>query len=112
MISEIASLYIIDGLASEFESQFRRASPLLSGSRGYISHELHKCIEERNKYLLMIKWRSVSDHLISFKQSTAYEEWRLMLAPFFDSAVEAEHYISIRLPSINPGTSTVPERPI
>ncbi|WP_195576525.1 antibiotic biosynthesis monooxygenase family protein [Paenibacillus sp. 1001270B_150601_E10] len=97
MISEVANLHIQDGMASEFESQFRRASPLLIGSKGYISHELHKCIEERNKYLLIIKWQSVSDHLVSFKQSEAYAEWRLMLAPFFDSAVEAEHYIPIKL---------------
>ncbi|MEW9107543.1 antibiotic biosynthesis monooxygenase, partial [Paenibacillus sp.] len=42
MIREVAVLHIKPGTSNDFESAFRHASPLLTSSRGYISHELHK----------------------------------------------------------------------
>lgn len=80
MILEAANLYVKHGMENEFESSFRKASKIISKMKGYIEQELHKCVEEENKYVLLVRW-----------------EWRRLLHHFYETAPVAEHYITINL---------------
>ena len=51
-ILEIARLKIKPGMNQEFEVAFVEASHIISSMPGYLSHELKKCIEVDNQYLL------------------------------------------------------------
>jgi len=59
MILEVAILTIKLGLNEEFESAFQEASKIISSMPGYLSHELQKCVEVSNQYLLLVRWETL-----------------------------------------------------
>ncbi|MMZ65261.1 Antibiotic biosynthesis monooxygenase [compost metagenome] len=97
MILESAQLQVKPGMMNDFESNFRKASAIISRMPGYIEHELHKCVEHENKYLLLVKWESITHHEVGFRQSPQYQEWKALLHHFYDPFPEVEHYIQIRI---------------
>lgn len=97
MILQSAWLSIKPEAASEFESRFRKAQSILTGSRGYISHELNKCVEQDGMYLLLVKWQSISDHRVGFAGSPQHEAWLAELEEFYAEGPQERHYVRIRL---------------
>jgi heme-degrading monooxygenase HmoA len=92
MILEIATLDIILQKNKEFEVSFLKAQEIIMSMKGYISHELQKCIEKENRYLLLVKWQTLEDHTIGFRQSAEYQEWKRLLHHFYDPFPIVEHY--------------------
>ena len=45
MILEIALLQIRPGQTAAFEAAFAQAQPIIAGRRGYVRHELQRCLE-------------------------------------------------------------------
>ncbi|WP_270168288.1 antibiotic biosynthesis monooxygenase family protein [Paenibacillus sp. SYP-B4298] len=105
MILEVAILHIKPGTSSEFESAFRKASRLISSMRGYVGHELQKCVEEQDKYILLVRWESIKAHTVGFRGSPQYEEWKALLHHFYDPFPIVEHYVDIRLDDAAPTES-------
>lgn len=92
MILEVAILNVIPGQESAFEAAFARAILILSGMRGYISHELRRCVEHSNRYILLVRWQSLEDHTVGFRGSPQYQEWKALLHHFYDPFPTVEHY--------------------
>jgi len=92
MITEIALLKIRPGQASEFEEAFIKAQPIIESMTGYIQHELQQCLEESDKYLLVVRWKTLEDHTVSFRQSEGYKEWKRLLHHYYDPFPVVEHY--------------------
>jgi heme-degrading monooxygenase HmoA len=59
---------------------------------GFISLELQRCVEIRNRYLLLVKWSTLQDHTIGFRTSSEYQEWKALLHHFYDPFPTVEHY--------------------
>lgn len=95
MILESAVLDVKPGQAAEFEQAFREAQRIISDSPGYLSHELQRCIERPNRYLLLVRWRSLEDHTVGFRQSEPYQRWKALLHHFYDPFPVVEHYEAI-----------------
>jgi heme-degrading monooxygenase HmoA len=95
MILESAVLDVKPGQTREFEAAFARAAPIISASRGYLSHELKRCIENPNRYLLLVRWRTLEDHTVGFRQSAPYQEWKKLLHHFYDPFPVVEHYAPV-----------------
>ncbi|MEH7482191.1 antibiotic biosynthesis monooxygenase, partial [Neobacillus drentensis] len=76
MILEAVMLMVRPGMEEEYEVAFRQASEIIASMKGYISHELQRCIEVKGKYLLMVKWETLEDHTDGFRQSNEYQEWK------------------------------------
>jgi heme-degrading monooxygenase HmoA len=92
MILEVAVLNIKPGLSAEFEAAFQVAKKIISAMPGYISHELQHCLENSDQYILLVRWRTLDDHTIGFRQSAEYQEWRALLHHFYDPFPVVEHY--------------------
>ncbi len=92
MITEVAVLKIRPGQSAEFEESFIMAQPIIESMNGYIQHELQQCMEEKDKYLLVIRWKTIEDHTIGFRQSEGYREWKKLLHHFYDPFPVVEHY--------------------
>jgi len=92
MILEVAVLNIKEGLSSEFESNFQKAQRIISSMKGYISHELKKCVEKKDKYILLVNWETIEDHEIGFRRSNEYQEWKDLLHHFYEPFPIVEHY--------------------
>jgi heme-degrading monooxygenase HmoA len=95
MILESAVLDVKPDQTREFEAAFAKAQCIISSSQGYISHELQRCIEKPNRYLLLVRWRSLEDHTEGFRQSVPYQEWKRLLHHFYDPFPVVEHYEAV-----------------
>ncbi|MES2850987.1 MAG: antibiotic biosynthesis monooxygenase [Bacteroidota bacterium] len=92
MITEIALLNIQPGESTSFEVAFGEAQEIISSMQGYIEHELQKCIEAEDKYLLIVRWQALEDHTEGFRKSAAYNDWKKLLHHFYDPFPVVEHY--------------------
>ncbi|MBL0123591.1 MAG: antibiotic biosynthesis monooxygenase [Betaproteobacteria bacterium] len=95
MILEIATLELRPALAQEFESAFQQAAAIISAMPGYVSHELQRGIEKPNRYVLLVRWQTLEDHTIGFRQSGDYQRWKALLHHFYDPFPSVEHFESV-----------------
>ena len=95
MILEVAQLNVRPGQASSFELAFEEARSIISARDGFISLELQRCIEDDNKYILLVNWETLENHTVGFRESTEYLEWKRLLHHFYDPAPTVEHYASV-----------------
>jgi heme-degrading monooxygenase HmoA len=92
MVLEVAILSVLQDQEPAFETAFNRAIPILTGTSGYISHELRRCIEHKSRYVLLVQWQTLEDHIIGFRGSPQYQEWKALLHHFYDPFPTVEHY--------------------
>ena len=92
MILEVAVLHIQAGQSPAFEAAFARAKSIIASMHGYLGHELQRCLEVENKYVLLVRWRSVEDHELGFRQSAGYQEWKRLLHHFYEPFPVVEHF--------------------
>ena len=92
MILEVATLDVKPGKEQEFEIAFSKAQKIISSAKGYISHQLHKCIEKNHRYILLVNWENIEDHTVGFRESKQYQEWSKLLHHFYDPFPVVEHY--------------------
>ncbi len=95
MILEVAPLHIRPGQSAEFEAAFSKAQAIIAVMPGYLSHELQRCIEREDEYLLLVRWRSLEDHETGFRKSPAYQEWKALLHHFYDPFPAVSHYTAV-----------------
>jgi heme-degrading monooxygenase HmoA len=95
VVLEVAVLDVVSSMQDAFAESFRKASPLIASSAGYISHELRRCVEKPNRYLLLVQWQTLEDHTVGFRSSQQYAEWKRLLHPFYDPFPVVEHYIEL-----------------
>ncbi|AQS37389.1 putative enzyme involved in biosynthesis of extracellular polysaccharides [Shewanella psychrophila] len=92
MILEVAILDVKPHLTQDFEAAFEQAQKIISGMKGYTSHQLQKCLEKESRYILLVNWQTLEDHTCGFRGSSEYQEWRALLHHFYDPFPEVEHY--------------------
>ncbi len=92
MILEVASFKIKAGDAPQFEAAFADAARVISQARGYISHEMQRSVDVPDHYVLLVKWQTRDDHMIGFRESPLFVEWRRLIGPYFAGTPEVEHY--------------------
>jgi len=69
MVLETAVLNVKKGCEQEFECDFKTASKYISAINGYVNHSLQKCINQENKYILLVNWETLEDHTEGFRKS-------------------------------------------
>ncbi len=92
MILEVAILNIRPGERAEFEAAFRQAVPIIASMRGYLGHELQHCLENADRYILLVRWQTLADHTLGFRGSPQYQDWKRLLHHFYDPFPTVEHY--------------------
>ncbi len=85
------------GLESDFEDSFKKASKIISSMDGYLSHELHRCIEDQSKYLLLVRWETLESHTVGFRSSVKYQEWKKLLHHFYEPFPTVEHFEEVEI---------------
>ena len=92
MVLEVAILDVKVGQESDFEASFKEAQTIISSMRGYQSHQLQKCVEKQNRYILLVNWDSLEDHTIGFRESPEYTQWKSLLHHYYEPFPNVEHY--------------------
>ena len=92
MLLEVAILQVKVGGTAAFEAAFAQAQTIIAKMPGYVSHELQKCLEVPDQYILLVRWQTLEDHTIGFRQSAEYQQWKALLHHFYDPFPTVEHY--------------------
>ncbi|MBE9396086.1 antibiotic biosynthesis monooxygenase [Pontibacterium sp. N1Y112] len=92
MILEVAILDVKAGDEAAFEVAFSNAQAIIASMPGYVSHDLKRCLEKPNRYILLVNWLTLEDHTEGFRGSPEYLEWRALLHHFYDPFPDVEHY--------------------
>jgi heme-degrading monooxygenase HmoA len=92
MILEVALLFVKQEQELLFEKDFEIASKYISTIKGYLGHSLRKCMEQKNKYILLVDWAELENHTIDFRTSEQYLEWKKILHHYYEPFPVVEHY--------------------
>ena len=95
MILEVAILNVIPEREAQFEDAFRKAQAIVSTMKGYRSHDLRRCVEAGNRYILLVYWDTLEDHTVGFRGSSGYQEWKRLLHHFYEPFPVVEHYAAV-----------------
>jgi heme-degrading monooxygenase HmoA len=97
MILEVAILNVKPGKNEDFLKAFKTAGNLINRMKGYSSHQLKRCVENANQYILLVEWANVTDHTEGFRNSNEYQEWKSLLHHYYDPFPKVEHYENIEI---------------
>jgi len=92
MVLELATVDIRKGSNTEFEQHLEKAQSVISLSKGYLGHQFHRCIEQDNRYVFLIRWETLEDHTVGFRESELFKEWRGLIGQFFEAPPLVQHY--------------------
>ena len=95
MILEVAPLAVRAGAEARFEAAFREAQSIIASMPGYVSHELQRCLERPNEYVLLVRWETLEAHEIGFRGSAEYAQWKRLLHHFYDPFPVVSHYRAV-----------------
>lgn len=95
MILELAVLNVRPGQEAAFERAFAEARAIIAASPGCLGHELQRCLETPGRYVLLVRWQTLEDHTVGFRQSLAYQRWRALLHHFYDPFPVVEYYVPV-----------------
>ena len=48
-------------------------------------------METPDRYLLLVEWETLEDHMVGFRGSEAFVEWRSLIGPYFESPPVVDH---------------------
>lgn len=99
MVLEHALIAVRPGTGAGFEDALRRARPVIAASPGFVSLTLERGVERPDRYLLLVQWERLEDHVDGFRGSEAFLRWRELIGPFFESPPDVEHYEAVDLSS-------------
>lgn len=93
MILEVADIQIQPGREAEFDATIQRGvTDIIARAEGFLDWRVVKGIENPQRYLLQIRWRSLDDHMQGFRNSPDFARWRELVGPFFARAPQVEHF--------------------
>jgi heme-degrading monooxygenase HmoA len=93
MILEIADIRIQPGKQAEFDAALQRGlREVISKAKGFLGFQVQKCIETPERYVLLIRWQTLENHTVDFRQSQTFQEWRAIVGPFFATPPHVEHF--------------------
>jgi heme-degrading monooxygenase HmoA len=92
LILERALITVKSGQSEAFKEAFARARPHIEGSKGCRKAEMRQGIEHPDDFLLLVWWDTVENHMVDFRESPAFQEWRAILAPLFAAPPAVVHH--------------------
>jgi heme-degrading monooxygenase HmoA len=95
MILEHALLDVVPGREAAFERAFAEASAIIARQRGYRGHRLERCLEAPSRYLLLVAWETLEDHVEGFRGGPDYPAWKALLHDFYDPFPEVGHFETV-----------------
>ena len=92
MILEVVDIRIQAGQQSTFEEAIQRGvKTVIAHAKGFKSYTVRHSIETPERYLLQIEWETLENHMVDFRESADFTEWRGLVGPHFASPPEVEH---------------------
>ncbi|TVV73698.1 antibiotic biosynthesis monooxygenase family protein [Sphingomonas solaris] len=91
MIQELVEIHVIPGHEEAFVAAVAEAKPLFLAAKGCHGLSLHRSVEVQDLYRLLVQWETVDDHMVGFRNSDGFAEWRRLAGPHFARPPHVEH---------------------
>jgi heme-degrading monooxygenase HmoA len=92
MITETAHMTIRPGQEAAFEAALDQARSLVEQTPGCLGLTVQRGVERPGVYLITIGWDTLDDHLVGFRESARFPQWRALLSPHFAEPPAVEHW--------------------
>lgn len=93
MILEVVDIRIQPGKQTEFDEAIQRGvTQAIAPAKGFRGFKINKGIESPERYLLLIYWDTLENHMVDFRGSPAFQEWRSIVGPYFAAPPAVEHF--------------------
>ncbi|CAN5384463.1 hypothetical protein BH09PSE5_BH09PSE5_27680 [soil metagenome] len=93
MVLEHAEIHIKPGKNAEFDAAIAHGlQTVIAKAKGYLGHTVHKGVESPSRYIMTIRWATIEDHNVGFRESQAFQDWRAIVGPFFAVPPVVEHF--------------------
>ena len=83
MVTEFAMIEIKPGMESAFIEGAAKSRPVFLAAEGCFGMGVQRSVEGPSKFLLMVQWESVDAHMVTFRQSPAFQQWRDNVGHYF-----------------------------
>ncbi|MDR6868791.1 quercetin dioxygenase-like cupin family protein/quinol monooxygenase YgiN [Microbacterium resistens] len=90
-VTELALLRITPGREREFEAAVADAASLFQTAHGARTFTVERSVELPSVYRLLVRWETIEDHLVGFRDSPAFRQWRDLVGDFLEAPPEVEH---------------------
>lgn len=91
MFFEIALIEVKPGMEESFEAGVAKAEPLFRRAKGCHGMALQRSVEHPARYRLFVRWETVENHMVDFRESSDFAEWRALVAHCFAAPPIVEH---------------------
>lgn len=91
IVQEVAEIDILPGHEDQFERAVAEAVPYFQQADGARTLRLERSDESPQRYRLIIGWDSIDHHLVRFRESRGFSEWRRLAQPHFAKPPKIEH---------------------
>ena len=91
MVLEVAEFKIKQDCGEAFVAGVEKCLPLFKAASGFRDLKLVQSIEAPDTFRLLIHWDKLEDHMVSFRNSPDYEQWRANVGEFFAEPPRVDH---------------------
>lgn len=95
MFIEVAEVTVKAGQNAEFVANVGKAVPLFLRAKGCHGVTLHQVVENPQVYRLLVKWETVENHMVDFRNSLDFQQWRQLAGPYFERPPVVTHSTSV-----------------
>ena len=93
MILELADIRILPGRQADFDAAIVRGiETVIAHAKGFRGYKVNKGMESPERYLLMIFWDTLENHMVDFRDGPLFPQWRAIVGPFFAQPPVVEHF--------------------
>lgn len=91
-VMEIAEFTAQPGQGDAFAAGLAQGIEVIRSAEGCLSAEWHRAIENPEEFVLLVRWRAIEDHLVTFRQGPLFPAYRQPIAGLFVDAPRVRHY--------------------
>ncbi len=95
MFMEVANIQVKPGLEAQFEAAVQAAVPLFQRAKGCSAMRLERSVEQPSHYTLLVQWATVDNHMVDFRESADFQEWRKLVGEFFAAPPQVGHTATV-----------------
>lgn len=92
MILEIAEFTVISGKADEFVAGLTSGMEVIRRAEGCLGAQMAVAVEDAHTVVLLVRWRTLDDHLVTFRQGPLFPQYRQHINGLFVGQPRVHHY--------------------
>lgn len=95
MVLEIALIDVVPGQEQAFADAYGQAHHLLIGTPGCISARMTRGVETPSRFVGIVQWESIDDHLHNFRETERFEQYAALLGKYLAGQPVVEHFTDL-----------------